>query len=463
MLAKQQNKLLLLLFVGVLMGALDIAIVGPALPAVQKQFGVDERSIAWIFSVYVLLNLAGTPLMAKLADTYGRRTLYIIAISLFAAGSLVVALAPSFSWLIIGRAIQGFGAGGIFPVASAVIGDTFPQERRGRALGLIGAVFGIAFIVGPILAGGLLLISWHWLFLINIPIAFIVIYMSFILMPDTKNAEHKRFDWAGITLLMMIISSLSFGFNQINSADIMQSLLSPRVWPFLLAALILLPLYRLGERRAQDPILRIQLLNSRQVMIVCLLALGAGITESALVFVPPYLVASFRVSNSQASFMLLPVVLSMAIGAPLAGRSLDRFGSRAVLITGTTLLTLGMLYLALEGHILLHFYFSACLVGIGMGFLLGAPLRYIMLNESRADERASAQGVLRLFTGIGQLLGAVLVGAVASSHGGGAAGLKIAYMMTGLMSLLLLLSTFGLKNRQIELATSSNDHLTNTN
>ena len=138
----------------------------------------------------------------------------------------------------------------------------------------------------------------------------------------------------------------------------------------------------------------------------------------------------------------------------MAGRSLDRFGSRTVLMTGTSLLTLGMLYLAFKGNILVHFYFSACMVGIGMGFLVGAPLRYIMLNESQLDERASAQGALRLFTGIGQLLGAVLVGAVASSHGGGTAGLKIAYMMTGVMSLLLLLSTFALKSRQVELATS---------
>ncbi len=452
---KQRNKLLLLLFVGVLMGALDIAIVGPALPAIQHQFGLDERSVAWMFSVYVLFNLAGTPLMAKLADSYGRRTIYILDIALFAVGSLVVALAPSFIWLIIGRAIQGFGAGGIFPVASAVIGDIFPPEKRGRALGLIGAVFGIAFIIGPMLAGVLLLISWHWLFLINIPIALIVIWMSVVLMPNTRNTEPKPFDWAGIILLIMIITTLSFGFNQINSSDIIRSLLSPMVWPFLLATLILLPLYRLSERRAQDPILRIQLLGSRQVMIVCLLALGAGITESAVVFVPPYLVASFGVSNSQASFMLVPVVLSMAIGAPLAGRSLDRFGSRTVLMTGTTLLTLGMLYLAFKGNVLFHFYFSASMVGIGMGFLVGAPLRYIMLNESQANERASAQGALRLFTGIGQLLGAVLVGAVASSHGGGAAGLRIAYMMTGAMSLLLLLSTFGLKSRHIELATSA--------
>ncbi len=163
---KARNRLLLVLFVGVLMGALDIAIVGPALPTIRDFFGVDDRAAAWIFSIYVLFNLVSTPLMAKLSDLYGRRSIYIMDVAIFAAGSLVVALAPAFAFVLIGRAIQGLGAGGIFPVASAVIGDTFPPEKRGSALGLIGAVFGLAFIIGPIrrrpaAAGGLALAVHH--------------------------------------------------------------------------------------------------------------------------------------------------------------------------------------------------------------------------------------------------------------------------------------------------------------
>ena len=149
---RRRNQLLLVLFIGVLMGALDIAIVGPALPAIQAYFGVGERAIAWIFAIYVLFNLVGTPLMAKLSDALGRRSIYVADVTLFALGSLLVAAAPNFGLLLVGRAVQGLGAGGIFPVASAVIGDTFPPEKRGSALGLIGAVFGLAFLVGPHLA-----------------------------------------------------------------------------------------------------------------------------------------------------------------------------------------------------------------------------------------------------------------------------------------------------------------------
>ena len=132
----------------------------------------------------MLFNLVSTPLMAKLSDSFGRRSIYVMDVTIFAAGSLVVAFAPSFAFVLIGRAIQGLGAGGIFPVASAVIGDTFPPEKRGRALGLIGAVFGLAFLIGPILGGVLLLAGWRWLFLINLPIAAVVIVMALALAAD---------------------------------------------------------------------------------------------------------------------------------------------------------------------------------------------------------------------------------------------------------------------------------------
>lgn len=150
---------LTVLFLGVLMGALDIAIVGPALPALRGWFEVDDRAGAWIFTIYVFMNLLGAPLMSKLSDRYGRRPAYMLAVGLFALGSAVAAAAPSFLVLLIGRALQGIGAGGIFPVASAVVGDSFPPERKGFALGMIGAVFGLAFIIGPILGALLLTIS----------------------------------------------------------------------------------------------------------------------------------------------------------------------------------------------------------------------------------------------------------------------------------------------------------------
>ncbi|MGC8779609.1 MAG: MFS transporter, partial [Anaerolineae bacterium] len=231
----RRNRVLLVLFIGVLMGALDIAIVAPALPAVQAYFGVGDRVLAWTITIYVLFNLIGTPLMAKLSDMSGRRTIYILDVLLFAAGSLIVALAPGFGVLLVGRALQGLGAGGIFPVASAVIGDTFPPEKRGSALGLIGAVFGLAFLVGPILGGVLLgLFGWRSLFLINLPIALAVIVLSLITLPATRPAERRPFDGAGMAVLAALLAALAFGINQLDTTRLAASLATFPVWAPLL-------------------------------------------------------------------------------------------------------------------------------------------------------------------------------------------------------------------------------------
>jgi EmrB/QacA subfamily drug resistance transporter len=449
---RARNRILAVLFLGVLMGALDIAIVGPALPAIQTTFGVSERAIAWVFTIYVLFNLVGTPLMARLSDSSGRRSAYVLCVGLFAIGSLVVAVSPAFEVMLVGRAVQGLGAGGIFPVASAVIGDTFPPERRGRALGMIGAVFGVAFLLGPLLGGLLLSFSWHWLFLVNLPVAAVVIVAALRLLPTFHPARRAPFDWPGMLVLGTLLACLTYGLNQIDTTRFVQSLTSAQVWPFLLGALAMLPVFWVVERRSQRPVLRVSLFASRQVALAATFALGAGIGEASVVFVPKLLKAAFGVSESQASFMLLPVVLAMGAGSPLAGRALDRYGSRVVVFAGNLLVGAGMLVAGLFATRLALFYLAAGLVGVGLGVLLGAPLRYIMLGEAAASERASAQGALTLFTSIGQMVGGTLVGAIAASRGGGVPGYEEAYLVVGLMALALAVMSVGLKGRAEELA-----------
>jgi MFS family permease len=451
--SQTRNRLLLLLFIGVLMGALDIAIVGPALPAIQKSFGVDERAIAWIFSIYVLFSLVGTPLMAKLSDAYGRRSIYALDVTIFAIGSLLVALAPTFAFVLVGRAIQGLGAGGIFPVASAVIGDTFPPEKRGSALGLIGAVFGIAFLIGPILGGLLLLAGWQWLFVVNLPIAAIIIVLTMMWLPAAPPPQRRPFDWAGMAVLGALLAALAYGINRIDTAHFGASLASTGVWPFLLIAVVLIPAFRQVERSAQDPVLRLGLFSSRQVVLASGVAVGAGLSESALVFVPSLAVAAFGVASSTASFMLLPVVLAMAIGSPLAGRMLDQRGSRVVILSATVLLAIGMFLLGTLGSQIIFFYIAGLLIGVGLAMMLGAPLRYIMLNEAPAAERAAAQGAIALFTSVGQLLGGAVVGAVAASLGGGVGGYQAAYLAIGVLAVVLAVLASGLKGRAAEMET----------
>ena len=223
----KRNRVLLVLFIGVLMGALDIAIIGPALPSIQRDFGLNDRTLGWTIAIYVLFNLIGTPLMAKLSDLLGRRPIYLSAVTLFALGSVLVAVCPNFGVLLIGRSVQGFGSGGIFPVAVTIIGETFPAHRRGRTLGLLGAVFGLAFLIGPILGGILLMISWRLLFIVNLPVALLIIILSLRHLPAGKRPQQRSFDLAGMALLAGFLISLAFGLEQLDTAHLMSSLSTP--------------------------------------------------------------------------------------------------------------------------------------------------------------------------------------------------------------------------------------------
>jgi EmrB/QacA subfamily drug resistance transporter len=450
---QKRNRLLAVLFVGVLMAALDIAIVGPALPTIRDYFGVDDRAVTWLFTIYVFFNLIGTPLMAKLSDSWGRRSVYLADIILFAVGSFMVAAAPSFTVVLIGRSIQGLGSGGIFPVASAVIGDTFPREKRGSALGLIGAVFGVAFMIGPILGGVLLLAHWRWLFAINLPIALAVLVLAPPLLPGQPAANRRSFDWPGMLILALMLSFLTYGLTQIDSTRFWASVTGLRVWPSLALALLLLPPLIFLERRAADPVLDLGLFASRQLSLAGLLSFGAGLGESSIVFIPALAVAAFAVTDSTASFLLMPVVLAWAVGAPISGRMLDKLGSKAVIVSGAGLLTIGILLLSFFPQSWLIFFAAGVLIGLGMSALLGAPIRYIMLNEAPIEERAAAQAVITMFTGVGQLTSAALVGAVAASFGGGVIGYSSAYGVIGLVAIIMILLALGLKSRAAELAT----------
>jgi EmrB/QacA subfamily drug resistance transporter len=450
---KQRRRVLTLLFVGVLMGALDLAIIGPAFPAIQAEFSLDSRALAWIFNVYLLFQLVGTPLMAKLSDRHGRRMIYVINLALFGAGSLLVVMAPSFEMLLVGRAIQGFGAGGIFPVAAAVIGDTFPPEKRGGTLGLLGAVFGIAFLIGPILGGVLLRFSWHWLFLINVPVVAVLIWQALILLPTRGAAEAKPFDRAGALLLSALLAGIAVALTNLDSHDLMGSLLSMRVAPFLLLAAIVAPFFWRAEKRAADPVVLPSLFASTQVRLTALIAIGTGTLESGSAFFPKLAVAALDVSYANASLLMLPSVLATTIGAPLMGRLLDRIGSRTVVQMGLVCVSSGALIYALADLDLTLFIIGGVIGGLGFAALLGAPLRYILLNEVTPAARASAQGLLNVFLAVGQLTGAAVVGGVAASRGDGVAGYQLAFLVLGVLTGLLVLVAAALKSRAAEVAT----------
>ena len=447
-----------LLFLGVLMGALDISIVGPAIPSIEQAMHTSEKEMTWIFSIYVLFNLVGISLMAKLSDLFGRRSVYILALLIFGAGSLVVALAPGIDWLLAGRGIQGFGSSGIFPVALAVIGDIFPKEKRGRMLGLIGAVFGLAFIIGPFIAGFVLLwFSWNVLFLLNLPLVILLIIGALFLLPNHRVITRKSADWEGIVILAIILGAFTLAINLIDPETFPKNLGEWPILPLLLLTAILTPLLLMMEAKQEDPVVNVRLFRSRQVTLVGIVAFGLGLFQSAIVFFPLFSVERFGVTPSTASFMLLPLVAATAIGSPLGGRLTDRFGSRWIIATGL-FITVGSFVLMASVEKSINLFYVAGAV-LGLGLSMRAALNYIMLNEAPLKERASTQGMLIIFISIGQLTGAALLGILTSLPGGLDQGFPTVFMAMGGLALVLFLLSLMLKSRKNELKTSSDHQL----
>ena len=314
-------------------------------------------------------------------------------------------------------------------------------------------MFGLAFLIGPILGAFLLMISWRLLFIINLPVALLIILMSLRHLPDSKQPKRLSFDVLGMALLAGLLISLAYGLERLDTAHLGSSLTSTRVGPFLLGAGVLLPVFWRIESKAVDPILPVRLFRSRQTVLACVFSVGSGLFQGSLVFVPAFLVAAYGLTSARASFMLVPLVVVLGLAAPVAGWLLDQCGSKRVLMGGACLATLGIGSLGLFGTDLVYFYIASAAIALGLSSLVGAPLRYIVLNETPQQDRTAAQGAINVITQVRLLVSGVMVAAIADSQGGGADGYRAAYLFLAVIALALTCLAFGLKNRKEELAT----------
>lgn len=446
---KSNKGIIALLFVGVLMGALDISIVGPALPNIESTLQITSRFSGWIFSIYVLFNLIGISLFARLSDVFGRRKIYVIALSIFALGSLIVSLSENFTMLLIGRAIQGFGASGIFPVASALVGDLFPPEKRGRILGLIGAVFGIAFLIGPFIAGVLLhYLSWNFLFIINLPISAVLIYFSLKLLPSKPSVIIKKIDWGGIITLGIALAGFTYGINSFDVSNLdFNSFQFILILPFLISIIAIIVLFVI-EHKTESPIIKFSFFRNSQIVIVGIISMFTGILQATFVYIPKFVILSMSVSVSTASFMLTPFVLATAIGSPVFGRMIDKYGVKKIVLIGLALCSVGFYILSISDGQPTFYYLSGALIGLGLSVLAGSSLRYIMLNNTEAEDRAISQGMLTIFISVGQLIGTAIIGLSLASLPNNNA-FFVLFCGVSLLAILMFVTALGLKKNSL--------------
>ena len=437
---QKSRTLLPLLFTGVLMGALDLAIVGPALPAIQADFGMTSRQLAVLFNAYVLCQMIGTPMLAKFADRVGPRLAYLVSIGFFAGGSLLLVIAPDPWVLYLGRSLQGFGGGGIFPIAAAVIGNTLPPRERGPALGILGTVFGLAFLVGPIMGGLLLPYGWQWLFLVNLPIAAVLMAGAYRVLPAAAGSARKPLDIGGIATLSVALAALVLFVSSLDTRELLRSLLSGRSALAAGVLVVLVPVFWRIENRAADPIVRPGLLRSRPVATASLIGTCIGAVQSGGAFYPALAIAAIGVTPSTASWMLLPGVLGAIIASAVAGRLINRISTRTIVTVSVLMVVCSLLIFGLAHISVASFILASVLGSTGLGGVQGAPLRMVIIENSLPGERGTAQGLLSNFTSMGRLVGAALVGSIAASAGSGVVGYQAAFLgMTVVAGIMLAL------------------------
>ncbi len=420
---------LTLYLLGLFMGALDTGIVTPARTVIQSDLGVTEKKGIWMITVYTLAYAAAIPVMGKLADRIGRKPLYLFAIALFGAGSLLCGLSQdtgSFALLIVARVIQAIGGGGIVPIATAEVGTSVPPGKRGMALGLVGGVYGIANVFGAS-AGSLILdiagtANWQWIFYINVPIAIAIIVVGAKFLPVGRSASERRVDLAGITVLVLLILSLLYGLRNLDFFDLGASIRDLDVYPFLLAAIVLAVVLIAIEWRAADPVLNLHYFTDRTIGVTLLIAALTGVVLMSIIFIPQFAENSLRMPTGSGGYLVVILGLASGVGAPLSGRLTDQIGPRAVLGLGALIsvaAALTLVFWTAPHPGTASVVIALVLMGLGLGFLIGSPINYLMLHSVPDREATSALATLSLVRAVGTTLApAILVGLLANSLAG---------------------------------------------
>lgn len=421
------GMIIFLYLLGIFMGAIDTGIVTPARTVIQANLGVSDKLGIWIITIFTLAYAASIPIAGKIADRIGRKHVYIVCITLFGLGSLICGLSSnfnSFSMLLTGRVIQAIGGGGIMPIANAEFGTSFPEEKRGMALGILGGVYGLANILGSTIGSAILdivgLENWQFLFYVNLPISVVIIIFGIIFLPVNKSTEaSKKIDIWGTLVIVIMILSLLYGLKNIDFFNFTATIKTTSVYPFLIVFLVLLPVFILIEKRAEDPILNLSYFTTPKILITLLVGFFVGICMMGMIFVPQFSENSLKISTGKGGYFVTILGLFTAIGAPMSGKMVDKYGAKKILTLGFFVSLLGSLFLAFiasQVSNLLTVIVSLGLIGTGLGFVMGSPLNYMMLGNTKKEQANSALATLSLVRSIGTVIApSIMIGFLAQA------------------------------------------------
>jgi EmrB/QacA subfamily drug resistance transporter len=410
----------LLIFVGLQLGmilsTLDGTIVSTALPTISKELG-HESLRSWVITSYLLAQVATMPLYGKLGDLYGRKRVFIIAVSIFTVGSMLSGAAGNMEQLLGARAIQGVGAGGIGSLAMAIVADIVPARQLGRWLGYQGAIFACASLIGP-LTGGLFVdnLSWRWAFYVNLPFAAMSIFIVSTKLHYPFRAIRHALDYAGAALITLALACVVLAASIGGRTN---DWTSPEVLGLGLAVVVLAVAFVARERRAPEPVLPLRILGVRVVRIAAGLNTTSGATFAAgIYFIPVFVQQVKGLSATESGFLLVPFMFTTAFTTLLAGRAVERTGRyRTWPILGSVIAigaVIVLTTLGLDTPAWLIAVYGA-LLGAGVGFVMQTSLLALQNGAESRDLGVATSSAL-LSRILGSTLGVAVCSAALQSH-----------------------------------------------
>jgi EmrB/QacA subfamily drug resistance transporter len=359
------------LMLGLFLAALDQTIVSTALPTIVGELGGLD-SLSWTVTIYLLASTATTPLYGKIGDIYGRKPIFMAAIVIFMSGSLIAGASPSMAWLIVGRGVQGVGAGGLIALTLAIVGDIVSPRERGRYQGLFGAVFGVSSVLGPLLGGFFTeSITWRWVFWINVPLGLAALYViGRTLHLPPRNVQH-RVDYVGAALIVLSVSSALLA---LTWAAEEYGWVSSAVLGFAVAALVSLAAFIWWEGRVAEPLLPLRLFRDRTFTVTSAVSFLFGFGFfGAIIFLPIYLQIAQGYGPTQSGLLLLPLVLGIFVSSTGSGQAITRTGRYRIYPTiGLAIIPLALLWLSgLDADTpLWDLGLRILLLGLGLGLVI---------------------------------------------------------------------------------------------